>query len=445
MGASERMQGWKIHISAAVASVEEVLERSLPVLLAENASFKVIASIEQLDDLNQGRAGITQVGKCITVYPNDDVQAVGLALALDLATLGLRGPAILSDRSFRPGSLVHYRYGCFTHEQVIEQSGVPIPALRQPDGTLVPDLKTVGNYTPDWAIDPLIAAGVTVPLPDPELLLNRRYLVTEVLHLSPRGTVGRCIDVIGSRRCILKRAARDAMMQWDGRDARDYLRNAAAVLNRLAPDPRFPAVLDLFEYEEDLILVMDDMGSSTLAQHISSIVDQGHRIAEQQIHAWVREIAALLGHLHKQGLIYHDIKATNIVVTSQGRLSLVDFDSVCDLNNPATFTWLGTPGYVSPQHTAGEPPSPSDDIYGLGVLYLFLTNAFGSSRLPNPVALLDHLRDHSNHILYPWLATFIARCLAPKPSDRFPSMQALEAALVALGNTLAPASASQTT
>jgi hypothetical protein len=437
LGASERAQGWKIHISAGVAFIEKVLERSLPILLAENASFKVIASIERLDDLNQGRAGITQIGKCITVYPNDDRQAIRLAVAFDMATSGLRGPAVLSDRPLRPGSLVHYRYGCFSREQVVVQAGASIPAIRQPDGTLVPDRKAVGNHTPDWAIDPFRAAGVAVLLPEDEPLLNGRYLVTEILHLSSRGTVARGVDIVASRRCVLKRAARDAMMQPDGRDARDYLRNAAAILNRLAPDPRFPEVLDLFEHEKDLILVMEDMGSSTLAKYVSSIIDQGRRVTEQQIYTWIREIAVLLGYLHNQGLIYRDLKATNIVVTSQGQLCLIDFDSICDLNNPAMFTWLGTPGYVSPQHTAGEPPSPSDDIYGLGVLCLFLTNAVGSSTLPNPVALLDHVHDHINHITYPWLATFIARCLAPKPSERFPSMQAVEATLVALGNSLA--------
>ena len=119
LGASDRAQGWKIHVSAGKASLEDVLERSLPILLAERASFKVIASIAQLDDLNQGLAGITQVGKCITIYPNDDIQAVSLAVALDVATSGLRGPAILSDRPLRPGSLIHYRYGCFSHEHVL--------------------------------------------------------------------------------------------------------------------------------------------------------------------------------------------------------------------------------------------------------------------------------------------------------------------------------------
>ncbi|MDX3333358.1 hypothetical protein PV620_17525, partial [Streptomyces sp. ME02-6978a] len=36
-----------------------------------------------------------------------------LARRLHAATLGLRGPRILSDRPYAPGSLVHYRYGVF--------------------------------------------------------------------------------------------------------------------------------------------------------------------------------------------------------------------------------------------------------------------------------------------------------------------------------------------
>src|SRR5271166_7108196 len=66
-----RSEGWKLHVSAGRANADEVLRRVLPVLLQETASFKIAPSIEALDRLNQGRAGHSQVGKFITVYPND--------------------------------------------------------------------------------------------------------------------------------------------------------------------------------------------------------------------------------------------------------------------------------------------------------------------------------------------------------------------------------------
>src|SRR5215210_7948523 len=82
-------QGWKLHVSADPTSAEAVLRSALPVLLAEDASFKVVSSVLQLGLLNNGGGGLNQVGKFITVYPKDDEQAVRLAVALDEATRGL--------------------------------------------------------------------------------------------------------------------------------------------------------------------------------------------------------------------------------------------------------------------------------------------------------------------------------------------------------------------
>ena len=72
-------QGWKLHLSASQASADDVLHRALPVLLAERASFKITASYDELNDLNEGNGGLSQVGKFLTVYPDDDAHAVRLA------------------------------------------------------------------------------------------------------------------------------------------------------------------------------------------------------------------------------------------------------------------------------------------------------------------------------------------------------------------------------
>ncbi len=90
--AIERSEGWKLHVSAGRANAGEVLQRVLPVLLHQTASFKIAASPEALDRLNQGRKSPSQIGKFITAYANDDAQAVCLALALESATRGLPAP-----------------------------------------------------------------------------------------------------------------------------------------------------------------------------------------------------------------------------------------------------------------------------------------------------------------------------------------------------------------
>src|SRR4030095_5472072 len=108
-----RAQGWKLHVSAQPASAHTVLARCLPVLRHRHCSFKVAASAAVVSQLNAGIGGQSQIGKFITVYPATDVEAVQIAFDLDVATRGLAGPAIPSDRRLCGGSLVHYRFGSF--------------------------------------------------------------------------------------------------------------------------------------------------------------------------------------------------------------------------------------------------------------------------------------------------------------------------------------------
>src|SRR5439155_19665334 len=109
-----------------------ILERCLPALLEAGAAFKVASSLVMLDCLNHGDLGLSQVGKFITVYPNEDVHAVELARVLRAATRGLRGPAARCDRRSTTDSPVHYRYGSFGHEFVQTPLGAVVPALAGP-------------------------------------------------------------------------------------------------------------------------------------------------------------------------------------------------------------------------------------------------------------------------------------------------------------------------
>ena len=95
------------------SSAGQVLARCLPVLFAHLAPFKVAASLEGAASTQLGLARAQPNGKFLTAYPRDDQHAVSIALALDRATRGLRGPRVPSDRRLSTDGLVHYRYGSF--------------------------------------------------------------------------------------------------------------------------------------------------------------------------------------------------------------------------------------------------------------------------------------------------------------------------------------------
>src|ERR687895_737535 len=134
-GSRSPEQGWKLHISATETSASEVLAATLPVLVAERVPFKFAANHKIVRLLNSTHADRASGGKFLTIYPADDAQAVRLAEACHRATEGLAGPVILSDRAYRPGSLVHYRYGGFPGSPAVDRDGLVVHLLKGPDRT----------------------------------------------------------------------------------------------------------------------------------------------------------------------------------------------------------------------------------------------------------------------------------------------------------------------
>jgi hypothetical protein len=192
-------QGWKLHVSATPLSAAQVLELALPILLRAGARFKAVNTVGRLLALNNGLYGMTQIGKFITVYPSDVVQAVELAVALDEATRGLVGPRVPSDRPLRPGSLVHYRYGAFQARPVV-QEGTDGFDLLDAAGRLTYDRRQQFYAGPPAGFtDPFEADGVYEPAPRRSGAFGGRYLITDVLARSARGGVFKAIDWESSR------------------------------------------------------------------------------------------------------------------------------------------------------------------------------------------------------------------------------------------------------
>lgn len=439
-------QGWKLHVSASLWSADTVLQHALPVLLAEKVCLKVAASPAILASLNDGTGGgLSQIGKFITIYPGDDEQAVRLAVALDEATRGLRGPRVPSDRPLRRGSLVHYRYGGFDGMFIQTPIGEITPAVRTPTGELVPDVRSIAYQPPQWASDPLAAAGVVEVCPTPTRVIGNRYAIAVPLHNSPRGAVHLALDVETPAKCILKQAYAGAQPAPDGSDARDRLRREAAILDSLAPDDRVPIVLQLVEQDDDLFLVLEDVDGLTLEEYIAKYARRGECLPAASIVDFGVQVAAMLGSMHASGYAYRDLKPTNIIVAQNGRLRFIDFEMTREINeedNPVPGGGrfgVGTRGYMSPQQAQGEPPAISDDVYSLGALLFLLATGAEPSRAPHPFALLERPVAKLNPRVDQAIADVISRCLDPSPTSRPPTTAAVAAALIAAEATPTPA------
>jgi serine/threonine protein kinase len=90
------------------------------------------------------------------------------------------------------------------------------------------------------------------------------------------------------------------------------------------------------------------------------------------------QVADAVRYVHAKGIVHCDLKAENILITTERsehgrrayRARLLDFGLARPHTGPdRSATLSGTPAYISPERIRGGRPSPSMDIYALGVLF----------------------------------------------------------------------------
>jgi len=146
-----------------------------------------------------------------------------------------------------------------------------------------------------------------------------------------------------------------------------------------------------------------------------------------------------LGALHAAGKLHRDVKPSNVLVTREGRVVVLDFGLVQELAGstpPGGEALAGTPAYMAPELFRGAPPTTASDWYSVGVmLYEALADA-----LPFRGGGLTVLRDKCEREPEPpacgvtgveaALARLCMQLLARDPAAR-PDRSAITAALAA--------------
>lgn len=142
------------------------------------------------------------------------------------------------------------------------------------------------------------------------------------------------------------------------------------------------------------------------------------------------EAAEALEYAHARGVVHRDLKPGNVLLDSRGRVKLADFGIAALLpaagGDAEPHAAGHSPFSASPEQLRGEPPSPADDIYGLGALAYELLSGhppyyphFDPQRAQaQPVPELVPTRQ-----IPPELGELVMRMLAKRAAQRPPSMQ----------------------
>jgi len=370
-------QGWKLHISATVLTANRVLERIGPYLTQLGVQFKAPKSLLELSKLNSGlHYGYSQTGKCFTVYPHSDREAVEIADHLDSLTTDLPNPTVPFDTRLRSGSAVHYRYGAFTSIEIGETEVDHKLAIETPEGQLVEDNRRTAT-PPPWAQNPF---RITPAEAKPTNPLVTRFQVFCVLCQRGKGGVYLAIDSqsVPESVCVIKEGRREGEAAWDGRDGSWRVRTEMQNLLALKSlGINVPEVLASFELDGNFYLVTEFIEGCSLQ---TLLAGRKRRLSVSTVLDYGIQVTHLLSRLHAAGWVWRDCKPSNLCVTRDGRLRAIDFEGSSRILDPRPSNWA-TPAFSAPELSSpGYVAAAAEDLYALGILLYYLF----SGRYPDP-------------------------------------------------------------
>jgi serine/threonine-protein kinase len=217
----------------------------------------------------------------------------------------------------------------------------------------------------------------------------------------------------------------------------DHLSKDATALARFVRETKAVAALS-----HPNVLTIFDTGTENGANYAVTELLEGETLRSMLARGaleWRRAVeigtalAEGLAAAHSKSIIHRDLKPDNIILTSDGRVKILDFGLArvehagedAETRTEAGVV-LGTPGYMSPEQVLGKAAGPTSDIFSLGCVFFEMVageRAFPGQTLGETMSSI--LRDSPRNLaamgvkVPSELDRLIAHCLEKNPQHRF--------------------------
>jgi serine/threonine protein kinase len=212
------------------------------------------------------------------------------------------------------------------------------------------------------------------------------YLIKSEIARGGMGAIYQAQDLEHDRLVAIKEACLDPVACEGKRDIiREHLLREMEALRPL-DHPNIPKIYDQFSSKNNEYLVMEFIKGYTVMLIQQRTLRQNRLLEESRVLGWAIQTMDALTYLHEQPkpIIHRDIKPDNMILTPDGRVMLVDFGLMKQvekrLESGPLIHAVGTIEYAPPEQYAegGGGTDARTDVYSLGATLYYLL----AGRLP---------------------------------------------------------------
>jgi Tol biopolymer transport system component len=278
--------------------------------------------------------------------------------------------------------------------------------------------------------------------------LLAHYRILELLGKGGMGEVYLAEDTRLGRRVAVKVLAGELALDADRRERFEREARAVAALSH----PNIVTIHSVEEANGVPFLTLELVDGRTLD---SNIPPGGMPI--DRLLACAIPLADAVGSAHQRGITHRDLKPANVMVTSDGRVKVLDFGLAKLKESAAAMAAtmptqeltgegriVGTIAYMSPEQAEAKPVDSRSDVFSLGVMLFEMATGERPFKGDTQVSLLSSiLKDTPSSVtdlkkdLPRDLARIVKRCLNKDPEDRYQTAKDLRNDLRALKEDLA--------
>lgn len=320
---------------------------------------------------------------------------------------------------------------------LLPQRSVPTLPQTTPSSHQEQDaLSRGGQRAPGANLETRVVAGKPDAAPAEGLLavgvqLQGRYKILGVIGVGGMGAVYRAQDLrfLGvTRLCAVKEMVNTATDQRVREMITRNFEREASILATLS-HPAIPQIYDYFTEGSRSYLVLEFIEGQDLEARVS---EAEGLFAEAQVVEWAIQLCEVLTYLHNRQprpIIFRDLKPSNIMLDTHGRIRLVDFGIAKIFQSGEKGTMIGTEGYSPPEQYRGV-AEPRGDVYALGATMHHLLSK-QDPRLEPPFSFRDRPIHRTNPTVSRELVEIIEKALQYDVNSRWGSAEEMRRALSA--------------